>query len=142
MRHRALHGVFRKLSFPGGGADKNHVILRSIFQSCVFFTLLLAGPAAHSLELKVWQPAGYDFSFVIPVRDGETPAQAVENYLTTLESKPDMKSYARTFREHVKSSTFTDLPSNPEKVMALGMTTTIKPDALNDHVPSPPRCIA
>lgn len=113
------------------------MILRGISIFCVFLTLLVAGPLAHGLELKVWQPAGYDFSFVIPVRDGETPAQAVENYLTTLESKPDMKSYARTFREHVKSSTFADLPVNSEKVMALGMTTTIKPDALNDHVPQP-----
>jgi gamma-glutamyl-gamma-aminobutyrate hydrolase PuuD len=62
------------------------------------FLLLLPLSALAEVGLLQWQPSGYDYSFVLPQKQGEAPSAAVERYLSSLEKNPELRPFARSLR--------------------------------------------
>ncbi len=60
----------------------------------LFFAALLPALGFADVSLIVWKPSGYEYSFVLPQKEGESASAAVERYLQELRSDPQLKTFA------------------------------------------------
>jgi gamma-glutamyl-gamma-aminobutyrate hydrolase PuuD len=93
----------------------------------LFFPLLAFG----RVDLLEWRPAGYDYALVIPQVEGETPSQAVERYLGTLEANPELKPFAAQLRAAGQGSAKPLAVSNGPAILGIANDTgdlDAKPD--------------
>ena len=98
----------------------------------LFLLLFLPLSALADIRLLQWKPADYDYAFLLPQKEGETPESALQRLLNTLEANPELHKYAAALKkaetETFKTFTGADGPS----VLAIS-------NDVDDLVPHPER---
>lgn len=75
---------------------KNTLLIKLFYLSLVY-VLAFNAINAFAVKLAIWQPANKTNSFVIAVKDNETPEQALQRYLQTWETDPDLERWRPYF---------------------------------------------
>lgn len=91
--------------------------------SPIFLALLMPLISFADVNLLSWKPPGYKYSYVIPQKDSETPTQALDRYLRTLKSNPELKPFADQWK-HIGKGTLTPLATGDAPVV-LGIANDI-----------------
>lgn len=66
----------------------------------LIFALFLTQVAWADMGFVLWKPEGYSFTFAIPLKEGKSEQEAVEEYLGSLEKNPELKKFAQYFENH------------------------------------------
>jgi gamma-glutamyl-gamma-aminobutyrate hydrolase PuuD len=102
--------------------------------------LLFAGSAPSRAEEGVsllrWQPKGFDFSFVIARRAGETGEQAAARYVGSIERDPELAGFAAALRATPSAQFSGFAPGNGLNVAAQAIAES---GEMNDLVSKPVR---
>ncbi len=75
-----VNAILNALTRPKNGA------LRVFGRLAFLAGLLVLSGAAAAMELTVWRPTAGHPGIILPVRDGESPAQAANRYVTSFKA--------------------------------------------------------
>lgn len=85
----------------------------------LFLATFLPFLSFAEVDLVVWRPSGYEYSFVLPQREGEAPNAAVERYLQELRADPQLKSFAAVLSASPRGKVEPFSPKNQPLVLGV-----------------------
>lgn len=90
------------------------------------FTLFVALQSNANLRLVEWHPGTTSAPLIIPVRQGETPAEAAHRYLKNIERSPDLMEIFAGQTPHLPEMQFKEISSSDYESRALIMANAAK----------------
>jgi putative glutamine amidotransferase len=84
-------------------------MFRALLNLSFLFLYIVGIPLAQAeLQLAVWQPPGFKYPYLVPVRDGETLEHAVDRYQAALNMNADLMDNLLKHPLHIPHGKITD----------------------------------
>lgn len=74
----------------------------------IFLFFFSLHPALAEVKLVIWSPPKFDFSFAIPVKEGQSNEEALASYLNALKKNPELLPYFNSLQKNAAQGTFKD----------------------------------